>query len=383
MKAIRYFNLKNIRNAEHFQFHWMVVAYLSAVINQIIALIQLWLIYYTGFGSEDTLYKQSRKSSETLKLRKANTMRGKLFKLIKFAIETALLDPDTGRQEAAQNLKDLFNVYKNASQKTYLETTALITNLMQDLEKPENDAYVTLLGLSESINALAAQNQAFDLLYKKRSESNYVKKAQGSMNKARTKTDKSFYDLVSGINALYQTNEITDKDPQLRHLLGEAIDAINSYIDQIELVYARRNAKYKVKKSNGSEEEPVPDMEIPVLSMKNQMILSGSQTTSGSTTQMSMEAMDREAFAVALYPAASGGVVRLRTNENTWINFPIADFKMDGASPVGLILDPNAPDVVFVEPFQGIYDSSGEVVKDNVLLAILDEVEFPATVING
>jgi hypothetical protein len=383
MKVIRHFNLKNVRNAEHFQFHWTIVSFLSTVINKILALFQLWTIYSTDFRIEDTLYKQSRKASETKKLKDAHTMRDKLFRLIKLAIDTATLNPDSQMQNAAQHLKDLFEVYKNASQKTYLESTALITNLIQDLEKPENAAYVELLELTASVDALAAQNRAFDLLYNKRSESNYNKKEQGSMSKARIKVDKSYYDLVSAVNAIYQSNELMAKDKDLRDLLADIIDTMNSYIEQIELVYARRNAKYKAKKSNGSDEDNTPYTPIPVLSMKNQMVFDESDTNPGSTTQMSMEAVDREAFAAALYPAATGGEVRLYSDENVWTNFPIAGFLMDGTIPIGLILNPDAPEVTFIEPFQGVNNSSGEVVKDNVLLAILEDVEYPATIINN
>ncbi|MDR1938507.1 MAG: DUF6261 family protein [Tannerellaceae bacterium] len=353
------------------------------MINKILALFQLWTIYSTDFRIEDTLYKQSRKASETKKLKDAHTMRDKLFRLIKLAIDTATLNPDSQMQNAAQHLKDLFEVYKNASQKTYLESTALITNLIQDLEKPENAAYVELLELTASVDALAAQNRAFDLLYNKRSESNYNKKEQGSMSKARIKVDKSYYDLVSAVNAIYQSNELMAKDKDLRDLLADIIDTMNSYIEQIELVYARRNAKYKAKKSNGSDEDNTPYTPIPVLSMKNQMVFDESDTNPGSTTQMSMEAVDREAFAAALYPAATGGEVRLYSDENVWTNFPIAGFLMDGTIPIGLILNPDAPEVTFIEPFQGVNNSSGEVVKDNVLLAILEDVEYPATIINN
>jgi hypothetical protein len=88
----------------------------------------------------------------------------------------------------------------------------------------------------------------------------------------------------------------------------------------------------------------------------------------------------------ALYPAARNGVLRLGYSDTDDVeDFPIPDFLFDadGTTPIGLLADAPNLNTFFIKPFQGVDVAEAEVLKDGELLAILLDVQYPATMSEG
>jgi hypothetical protein len=382
MKQINDFSFKisHLRNSEHFQFHWSVNRFLMPRMPEIPNLSQPWNSYLLKFEKADRLYKVSQKSEETKELTMRDQMRDEDFKFFgrSVAYESRSLDADT--KAAAERLEEVLRNYKGANQKALGENTALVTNFLQDLEKPENRAAVETLSLVALVESLKANNTAVALLYDKRSESLNSRHEEGRLAVVRIEVDKAYLTLVRGLNAFYVANEYGEKNAGLRERLEEIIDGVNARIEQTRLVYARRTGR-KLK-NNGGDTPDTPETVVPHLMMKDQRVYGESELVDGMASRMSAEAVDTAAFAAALYPAAQGGEVRMYDGYQ-WESFPVEEFiTHTGGSPVsGLVLSPPS-NSAFIPELSG-NDAPAEVLKDGVVLATLGGLICPSTMGEG
>jgi curved DNA-binding protein CbpA len=382
MKKIKSFYFKGLRNAEHFQLHWSIVSFLKNLLaSGINGLVLLWNEYLAIFNIEDEVYKQSLKAEETNEIREADEKRDMAFKMIKLSVDAATLSENAEMRTAGKKLKHVFDNYKNIHLKPYLENTALVTNLVQDLLKPLNVVYVERLNLTEAVETLSEKNEAFEILYNERSIGQHDKQTQGKMYDIRLRVDKKYSALMNGIEALYVSNELIGKNAETRALLTTIIDTINSYIEQMERVYNRRvGGKNGKRRSDNKDEDENLQESIPHLLMTDQNVIGDSPIVSGFGTQTTAKAADVEAFNAALYPIATGGVVKLPNDSGDWENFPIAGFLMDESNlrAVGFILDPPNTEIAFNKPFSASGEATGEVYTGDQLLATLEGLSFPA-----
>jgi hypothetical protein len=199
-------------------------------------------------------------------------------------------------------------------------------------------------------------------------------------------------------------NEYTTKDPVLREKLEKIIDEFNNHIERTSLVYARRTG-HKVKKDNNEPETPetpeIPDTpdapetpdtpEPPAPSgpshfaMVNQRFYGNH--SSGNATHMSAEAVEAEAFAAALNPAAEGATLRMYTGyENYFTDFPIESLlvTIDGGSPVpGLVITTPNAGTAFFPQIPDRPEEAVEIIKDGQILATIAGVIRPSSVGEG
>ncbi|MDR1918967.1 MAG: DUF6261 family protein [Tannerellaceae bacterium] len=240
MKKIRIFYFKNLRNGEHFQYHWSIITFLKELLRPSLGLVSLWNDYESIFQIEYIVYKQNPKAEETKEIKEADEKRDAAFRMLKLSIDAAALSEEAEIQTAGKKLKLVFENYKNAYLKPYLENTALVTNLVQDLKETQHAVYVEQLNLTTAVESLSAKNEAFETIYNERSIEKHEKELLGTMVEIRPQVDKTYRALMDGIQALYASNELVGKNAELHTLLTSIIDTINSYIEQMQYVYKRR-----------------------------------------------------------------------------------------------------------------------------------------------
>ncbi|MDR1918100.1 MAG: DUF6261 family protein, partial [Tannerellaceae bacterium] len=137
-------------------------------------------------------------------------------------------------------LQFILDNFKKTDRKPYAENTALVTNLLQEFDKADEQAAIMHLRLNEVVEELRGHNIAFDVVYGKRAKAQKLLREEGRFIDLRIEVDKAFFELVKVINVLYQSNELTTKDPALAATMGAVIDEINGRIAQTKLVYTRR-----------------------------------------------------------------------------------------------------------------------------------------------
>jgi hypothetical protein len=379
--------LKKLRNAEHFFLFENIVIGIPDGLT--LAPLQApWSSFLTSFGKEDEIYKRSAKQEETVLVQDAHEKRRTALTVVKRTVGLGLYSESLPVKEAATALDTLLNNYAAASTAPMNEVASLVINLLQDLAKPRHAAQVALVaGLSGAIDRLKRENDAFVSLYAERTLGEEETKNQGSLYEARLVTDQHFAVLVDAINVCYRYNELLPSpDATVKATLANAILVINSFLHKYAAIYARRNPKYHPSEGGSQPsvpggDEPEPPA-LPQIAIAAQNILGNSSVIAGAGTQMSLVASDAAVFAAALHPEALGGDLRMLDPEtDVFVDFPIADFLLDGdgETPIGLVVDAPDASTAFEKPFYGLGLVQAEVAKEDVVLAVLDGVEYPAT----
>jgi hypothetical protein len=357
------------------------------------ALIPIWSTFHETFQVEDKVYKRAAAREETALIVAAHERRKSSYMAAKRTIEAASYRPTPDIKAAADALLKMMENYSSAYYAPMNEASALFVNLIQDFAKENHAPQVALIaGAAEDIARLEEDNNAFMTLLAGRAYAEEEEKAEGNLREVRKETDRQFSVLVESINVFYHANEILpSKNAEVSAYLSDIITFINSYIHLHETTYARRNPSY----TSGGNKPSQPDHEtpseptvpsIPEFSISTQEVTGDSAVISGFGTQMTLRATDPQAFADVLYPVAQGGSLLLTYPETeSSESFPIVDFLFDneGATPVGLVVGAPSSYTAFAKPFSPSGDAEAEVVKDEQLLAILLDVQFPATMSEG
>lgn len=317
--------LRRVRNAEHFQFHWWIKDLLNEHDDELSALAPIITRYLAVFDREDEIFKHDRSMQGTMQIRELDRLRDDMLIALRKAIESAMRSLTPATKLAAQQLNHLMAVYRNSNKKPYIEATAEITNLVQDLRKTGYASLVTTLSLTEMVNQLDTQNQAFDTAFKQRSRWLMDQALLGKMYTIRPEVDAVFDELAEAITALYQGNEFLTKDASIRVSLGGVIDSINGFISETERAH---NNSVTPTEPDDPDPEPTPPFEFMAKSQ-----------TRVNDQQMRVEAPDPEAFAAALFPIALGAT--LTTREGDYPNiFTVTGFTRNAEdTPDGLLLN--------------------------------------------
>ncbi|MDR2118329.1 MAG: DUF6261 family protein [Tannerellaceae bacterium] len=384
--------LAHLRNAEHYDLFRNIVHNVEIIGVKPAALLLIWNLFRQAFDKEDRIYKRAARREETAQINEAHEKRKTAYMALKRLIESASYSATPSVKTAADLLLWMMENYSSAYYVAMNESSALFDNLVQDFAKEQHAEKVALIpGAGAAIARLEQDNEDFMTLYAGRALVEEEEKEEGSMFEARKDVEQKFDVAVEAINTFYRINELqVPKDAEVSEALSKIILFINAYLRQHEATYARRNPKYH---AGGGDQPSPPDGEpsepgdaTPQLVVASQETLGESQQMPGYGTQMSLRAADAAAFAAALYPAAKNGILRLGYSDTEDVeDFPIPDFLFDtdGTTPIGLLVDAPNLNTFFIKPFQGIDVAEAEVLKDGELLAILLDVQYPATMSEG
>ncbi|MDR2119167.1 MAG: DUF6261 family protein [Tannerellaceae bacterium] len=386
--------LRRLRNAEHFDLFDTIVRHAkSKGTMKPPGLVPSWTAFLQSFDKEDRIYKRAARREETVLINAAHEKRKNSYRALKYLVEAASFDETPGVKEAARVILRVMENYP-ALRAPMNEASALFTNFIQDAEKTDHAAKIALItGAGNAIVSLKLHNDAFIDLYAGRSMAEGDDREEGTMGEARTDTDEKFVLLAEDINAFYRANERSaSKDAEVSELLSDLIRFINNYLHEHKLIFSRRSGKYTAGSGGGShkpsppDEEQPPVPEIPEFSISAQETLGNSTVIPDYGTQMTLRATDTQAFAAVLYPVARGGILKLIDPDTEQEeDYPVADFLFDadGTTPVGLLVDAPNNTTALAKPFNGIGPAIAEVLKDGLLLAILLDVQFPASMSEG
>ncbi|MDR2811349.1 MAG: DUF6261 family protein [Tannerellaceae bacterium] len=385
--------IRKLRNAEHFDFFTNIIAYIQTKMLKPAALLPLWALLCQLFDKEDAIYKRDLGSVETKPLNEANEKRKMSFMAFKRGVELGAYDETAALREAAATLMEITDKYANAYKTPMTEISALFFNMIQDLAKPRYAAAIATIGLADAVARLERDNEAFKAIYVERTYNLEEIKSLGTMKDIRRQVDEAAVIFTDSINTFYRTNELMHPvDQEVKAVLEDVITFFNSFIHQYETIYSRRNPKYH----SGKEETPSlpdggdePDEEEPDALPRFEAVsqeIRGTGFVTSTGSQMSVEMDNPAAFSAALYPIAEDGILRLYnpSENNAPVDYTIAGFltNNDGIA-TGLLVDASSPNVGFVKPFYGIGACNAEVVKDNQILAFIDGLQFPATMVEG
>lgn len=243
MKEIKNINLAKVRNAEHFQFHADMLAAVTAEFATAQKLNTLRNEYAALFQKEDEAFVQSRALTGTADVEQKDAARDSLYIYLCQMVDTKCYSPLPAEKAAAERLTIRISPYRQAHTKPYAENTALVTNLVTDLQGKDCAADITLLGLTDAVTALKAANEEFNTAYTERSDEKQMRESNEKMKTIRPQVDTAYRTLADAINALYRVNELVTKDAEAETALGAVMDRMNALILQLNQTLTTRSTR--------------------------------------------------------------------------------------------------------------------------------------------
>lgn len=238
---IEIIHLSHLRNEEHFQFHTDFKNLTETSDPALLGIAPAWADYLLQYNNEREALDVIRKSAVTDELAEADALRDNTYKGLRDALKSAGRHFLAEKQQAAARLKVVLDHYNGMSIKPYDEETAAINSLLAELANHVAD--LTLLGLSEWVSELQANNQAFDSLKKAR-YSEIASKTQLRMKETRVLSDDAYSHITERINALAIVN-------------GEAANA--AYINELNQRIASYSNLLARRKGRNAKDEPISE----------------------------------------------------------------------------------------------------------------------------
>lgn len=243
MKEIKSVGLTNARNAEHFQFHYDVLQVVTESFAADRGLSALRSSYAALFQKEDEAFVTARALSGTADVEQKDAARDELSIYVCLTVEAKRYSPVAAEREAAMRLYASISPYRQAHQRPYAENTALVTNMVADLQGDALAADVALLGLADAVTALKTANEEFNTVYAGRSDEKQGRESSEKMKTIRPQVDEAYRSLVAAINSLYQVNQLVTKDEEAATEMEEVIDKLNARILQFTQTLTARTTR--------------------------------------------------------------------------------------------------------------------------------------------
>jgi len=237
------FDLKSLRNEEHYQFHTEAKTVLGKLVETNEAIGVKYPQYLNFLNDESTALDQIQKSSITDDILVANQKRNSLFRGLSDGVKSALNHYDPDLQQTAIHLQTAFDHYGNITLKPANQETSAYDSLSADLQGTySND--INALGITEWVIRLKDANEQYRTLITNRNTEE-ANRTQLKMKDVRFQIDVVFQNITKTINALIVIN-------------GEAgytttVNELNQIISRYSNIIAQRQGR--AAKNNESNME--------------------------------------------------------------------------------------------------------------------------------
>ena len=225
--------LSNLRNDEHFQFHFEFDKLVRKCGLAALKIETQFEAYVPLFKDEDTALKKIVKSAITPEIQEADKHRDHIFRGMADAHKAALNHFNPDKQNAAKRLKVVFDTYGNVAQKPLNEQTSAIINMIQEIL----DAYAAdsrLIGIDEWATQLRECNDVVSGLIRERYNETAAR-TDIVMKEARAKVDEAYRIITERINALAIVDGVAAYEDFIRTL--------NAMISNYSAILAQRYGK--------------------------------------------------------------------------------------------------------------------------------------------
>ncbi|MDR0537831.1 MAG: DUF6261 family protein [Tannerellaceae bacterium] len=240
--------VKDLKNGDHATMNESIVSRMETYEPQIgnAKLTAHTTAYKAAYTHEDMVMKPFRAAKETPLIHEADLDRSDAMTYIESTVTVAYgYSKLPNEQKAAHVLMPILANYKNIKNKNLTDETGLVTNLLEDLDKPAAKAALATLNIQSVVEDLRTANNTFKSLWDERAQGAEAKRQHGTVKEARAKTDEQLGELTDFIEALYNSNLLPEA---MQKLLGEMIDFLNAEITAYIDVLSHRHLKNKPHK---------------------------------------------------------------------------------------------------------------------------------------
>lgn len=237
----------SLHNMEHYQFATQVIKLCEeAGIEKLKTLLKT---LKDAVAEEDKALNIPRKKEGTADLEALDRARDHAYRALQLLVEMNLLSEDVDEQKAAQKMENVMSRYPKVTTSNYNKESALIKNLVSDLQDAKLAEAVTKLAATEYITRLSKANEAFDKRYLDALKT-IIPTGTYDIKALRTATDKALSAVALRIKALA---DLAPETPKLDVLISE----YNANSDKFRATVAHRegNSKSAQEKRSATEEK--------------------------------------------------------------------------------------------------------------------------------
>ena len=265
-EMILYFNLTKLRLMNFYQVMTNVQLFLSQEDLETLKLKDAAKVFDEKYKAFDAAVQPMRGDVDTKELNKLDERRDKALIGLYGHVRVFTGFPEEAKATAAQQLQAILLKYDKAPQtKPLREETAIVSNVVSDLEVADAKAKLTLIGADKWLDELKDANKKFEAAYNARTQRNMD--LVGQTKEKRIALDDEYRHLAHTINALAT-------------LGGEApykrlMSSINADIQQALLAERPETKKKEPKEpkepkqpKEPKEPKPAPDPKQPEQSKK-------------------------------------------------------------------------------------------------------------------
>ena len=212
------------------------------------------------FERETAVYKPLKAYQDTEDVDASDARRDKSYRRFDLGVQSAELSDDTSVADAAKRVRFVLNqMSKKLTVKAYAEETAEIFDLIDKLEKDHSEDVETI-GQTANLAALKEANEAFNEIYKRRTEEMQAREEAGTVEQIRPQVDEAVRYVVCLLNALYfYYLDIAPDAEKLAEVKG-VISQFNGCVLQFRKTLARRGiGSASDKEEVNPEEDTTPD----------------------------------------------------------------------------------------------------------------------------
>lgn len=225
--VIKQFGKRYLQNMEHLEFtnHVLNMAKTANLekMNPLIAPLE------AAYKAENEALNQPRALDGTADLVELDEERDRAFRMFQTMLDARKYEKSKDLVKTARMVQSIVDRYPNLAEANYDKESAMIDNLIDDLNGAEAKAWVTTLGLTEAIKRLDEGNKAF----RARTQQRLAKgEASGSVDvkQLRQITDAALRRMDS-LDDLFPSAEVT-----------ALIKAYNALVDGKQFLLAKRKA---------------------------------------------------------------------------------------------------------------------------------------------
>jgi len=243
--------LAQSRNGEQIQFHKNVLDVVTEEFAAAQKIDALRAAYKELYDKEDTAFIQSRALAGTADVEAKDAVRDELTRYVCSIVDAKQLSPVASEKAAAKRLRVKIDPYWRANTKPYAENTALVANMVQDMQSADYAADTAAIGLTDIVAQLKSANDEFDAAYTGRTSEKEQRELTEKMKQIRPQVDEAYRAVAAAINSLYNVNANITHDAAAETALAEVIDKVNGLILQLSQTVSAREAKAKT--TNGKK----------------------------------------------------------------------------------------------------------------------------------
>ena len=245
-EMILYFNLTKLRLMNFYQVMTNVQLFLSQEDLETLKLKDAAKVFDEKYKAFDAAVQPMRGDVDTKELNKLDERRDKALIGLYGHVRVFTGFPEEAKATAAQQLQAILLKYDKAPQtKPLREETAIVSNIVSDLEVADAKAKLTLIGADKWLDELKDANKKFEAAYNARTQRNMD--LVGQTKEKRIALDGEYRHLAHTINALAT---LGDEAPYKR-----LMSSINADIQQA-LLAERPETKKKEPKEPKEPKQP-------------------------------------------------------------------------------------------------------------------------------